>query len=342
MLRARLAHLLDDQLIKRLEDASDLEDALMILRGTPYGILETLYRQSGDLKTGEVELFAQEIRILGDLDRYVDLEVLEMVRALSLNYEIENLKNALRLFFDHVIRGRTIEHGLAYLYAGRIASEIDVRKVAQAGSFEEVIGLLKNSPYGHIVERCVDSIQDEQSLFTLEGSLDRYYYENLMDTAARLHKRDREVALRLIGIEIDLLNINWIIRLRYSFKQSLDKAMSNIIPHGFLVDYANLRDSGLDERMMDIIRGIIERRYPSLAALFSAQVPDRISRLLLIERILHQILMLEVRRILSGYPFTIGILLAYFIMKRQEIRRIRAVLNAKQYKLSKERMRETL
>jgi V/A-type H+-transporting ATPase subunit C len=47
---------------------------------------------------------------------------------------------------------------------------------------------------------------------------------------------------------------------------------------------------------------------------------------------------IEVRKILTGYPFTIGIILAYFILKSDEIRKIMTVLNAKFYEWPEERI----
>ena len=46
----------------------------------------------------------------------------------------------------------------------------------------------------------------------------------------------------------------------------------------------------------------------------------------------------EIQRILQGYPFTIGIILCYFLLKRDEIKRIKTVLNAKQYNIAEERI----
>jgi V/A-type H+-transporting ATPase subunit C len=62
------------------------------------------------------------------------------------------------------------------------------------------------------------------------------------------------------------------------------------------------------------------------------------ARLTMIERILEQVLALEVKKILTGYPFTIGIILAYFILKTNEIRKIMTVLNAKFYNWPEERI----
>jgi V/A-type H+-transporting ATPase subunit C len=58
--------------------------------------------------------------------------------------------------------------------------------------------------------------------------------------------------------------------------------------------------------------------------------------------LLQEILDREVRKILGGYPFTIGIILAYSLLERRETSRIVTILNAKLYELDPERVRTVL
>jgi len=52
--------------------------------------------------------------------------------------------------------------------------------------------------------------------------------------------------------------------------------------------------------------------------------------------------MAEADRSLAGYPFSIGIVLAYFTRQREELRTIMTILNAKNYSLPEERIRSAL
>ena len=86
----------------------------------------------------------------------------------------------------------------------------------------------------------------------------------------------------------------------------------------------------------------MSRRYPSLQVMLSGSAADEISRLVLIERILQQIMLHEVGRLLAGYPFTIGTVLAYVVLKRNETRTLMTILNAKLYGVSQDRIRGVL
>ena len=65
---------------------------------------------------------------------------------------------------------------------------------------------------------------------------------------------------------------------------------------------------------------------------------DSAARLRVLQQILEEIKRQEVQHILSGYPFTIGIVLAYFFLKGDEMARVRTLLNAKHYGLTPELM----
>jgi V/A-type H+-transporting ATPase subunit C len=336
MLRARLSKILSSDFLQQLAEAHSLADALVLLRGTPFAILEELYNKSGDLKLGELELFSKEVALYQNMEKYVTGGVLEVVRSLSAYYEIENLKNALRLFFDISIRGRTVDEGIRFLYLDKILHDMDVTKIVISQDFDGVIDELRDTPYRHIVDKHHGAVTEQKSLFPLEVALDHYYYQNLITKTQPLNRPDREVTLRLIGIEIDLQNINWIIRFKNFHKLPIEMVLQFVIPHGFSVGPEIIREAYASQNVVRILQDIVRKKYPGLTTLLSSQATDAYSRLLLIDRILEQILMHEVGRMLSGYPFTIGIVLSYFILKRNEMRRIAAILNAKQYKLPAE------
>ena len=51
----------------------------------------------------------------------------------------------------------------------------------------------------------------------------------------------------------------------------------------------------------------------------------------LIENFLHEVFMREVKRALSGYPFTIGVVLGYTVLKKNETKNIVSILYAKHF-----------
>jgi V/A-type H+-transporting ATPase subunit C len=50
----------------------------------------------------------------------------------------------------------------------------------------------------------------------------------------------------------------------------------------------------------------------------------------------------EVQKVLMGNPFTLGIIMAYFVLKKWEIKKVMTILNAKLYSIDAERIKNSL
>ena len=96
------------------------------------------------------------------------------------------------------------------------------------------------------------------------------------------------------------------------------------------------------QNVTSMLRGFVKSSYPGLSALLASETADTASRLLLIRKVMEEIMKHEVRRISTGYPFTIGIVLAYFLLKGRELKRLITILNAKQYGIERERIESML
>ena len=347
-LRARISKLLPESMLLQMTRVYSLQEALSLLRETPYYILDDIYRKTGDLKLGELELLRDEIGIYTEVQKYVQDDTRTVVQALLQQYEVDNLKNAIRIYFDRKIRKRDIGAAFLYLFRDKILHDIPIERIVNADNFSEVARALSATPYGSIVEKFGDTVVSEGSLFRLEIALDQYYYSSLVSAVESLESRDRKEAQRIIGVEIDLININWIMRFRRFYNLPLEEIMSLIIPGGFhlsgkrLKDAYTSSDASTSQDTTQLLQDIVKYDYPGLRTLLSSQATDSVSRLLLIERVFEQILQYETRRMLLGYPFTIGIVLSYFIFKKNEIKKVRAILNAKQYRIPEDHIKDIL
>jgi V/A-type H+-transporting ATPase subunit C len=330
-LRARISKILPDEKFNQLEQAQSLDEALALLRETPFAGLEEVYSATGDLKRAELELLRSEIELYRDIRQYLHQNSVELVDALLSRFEIDNLKNAIRVYFDRKIRNRSADTAAHYILYDRIIHDIPIDIITNANSFDEIAGVCTGTPYSQVIKKYHHTVESEESLFRMETAFDHLYYANLLASVEKLDRKDRAIAMRLIGVEIDLQNINWIIRLKNFYDLPLEAVMATLVPGGFNLDRSVIDELYGAQNVTSAIGGFVKSKYPGLSAMLSSQTPDSTSRLTLIRRILEEIMKHEVRRILAGYPFTIGIVLAYFILKRNELERIRTILNARQY-----------
>jgi V/A-type H+-transporting ATPase subunit C len=338
-LRARLSKILPEDLLLEMASSPTLMEAVQRLRGTGFAVVESVYNQTGDIKMAELELARKEARLYLELESLVKGEVQAMVVALADRFEIENLKNALRLWFDAHIRGRRIDSAVGYLNRDRIHRDLDLDAVVNAGSLEQVVAALAGTPYAELVAERAAEVVQQQSLFQIEIALDHLFYRQLLAAIEGLDKRDQGIARRMIGAEIDLQNINWLVRFKGLYKLSPEQALAFAIPSGVNLSPEQVAEAYASDHPSAVLAGLVRKKYSGLSAMLTTQeYAESYSRLVMIERILEQILLVEVRHLLAGYPFTIGIILAYFVLKSAEIRRIMTILNAKFYNWPDERI----
>jgi len=341
-LRARISKLLSDEFIDRLVKTHTLVEIMQLLRATYYSFLDSVYTRTGDIKMCEYEIQIRELELYSEIEGYVTGEVLHFVVALTTRFEINNLKNALRLWFERAIRGRNIEEGVGYLYREKIHYDLKLDRIISSDSLEEIAYVLNDTPYGRIIRDNAGLVQANKSIFPVEIKLDQYFYDQLTEAAEELKGRDRDIARRMIGIEIDIQNISWIIRLKELYGFSLKEAAKNMIPHGYMMTGEIAESVSDTENITERLTEILKKRHSALGALLGAEQGKGEQRLELLEHILDEITQYEVRHILSGYPFTIGIILAYFILKEKEMDKIITIINAKYYNIPPDKLKEAL
>ncbi|HCO94787.1 MAG TPA: hypothetical protein DIU00_12690 [Phycisphaerales bacterium] len=337
-LRARISKILPDEVFTQLAKAQALDEALAVLRETPFASLEVIYSETGDIKQAELEILKNEIDLYRNIRGHLHRDSVGLVDVLLHQFEIDNLKNAIRIFFAGKNRKQSIDTSLHYLLYDRIINDIPIDIIANADNFDEIAGVCEGTPYCQIIKKYSHTVESQGSLFRMEIAFDHFYYNNLISSINELARRDRIIAIRLVGVEIDLQNINWIIRLKNFYNLPLDAVLAIIVPGGFNLDRNIIDELYRTQNVTFILKGFVNSKYPELSALLSSQAPDSTSRLVLIRRMLQEIIKYEVQRILSGYPFTVGIILSYFILKKDELTKIRMILNAKQYGIQQERI----
>jgi V/A-type H+-transporting ATPase subunit C len=242
------------------------------------------------------------------------------------------------------VRGRRIEGSQGYLLRERIHHALDLDRIVGASSLLEAAAALDGTPYAAIVTAQAARVMELQTLFPVEIALDHHFYRQLIAAVSGLSKTDRAVAQRLVGVQIDMENISWLIRFKSFYHMSLQEVLEYSIPAGVNLNRELIASAYEAEHSSDVLSALVRRRYPELAAMVTAGQAgqpggrEQFTRLVMIERILQQIMLLEVRKVLGGYPFTVGIVLAYFILKAAEIRRLITVLNGKFYNWPEERI----
>ena len=317
-IRAMLSRLLDERLFESLLASNGIEEAIGLLKKTPYAPVFEQAEKDGfaihgieeGLTRFDEDIFRKVAGILLPAEK-------DLIFLLLEKYEIEAVKTCLRLWY----RKAKVDPA-EYLPAKPIVHPIDYRRLLAAKDIEEFIVLLSETPYFKPLARGREKFKEKSSLFYLEVSLDIDYYARIIQAVSRFSPSDKNVALKILGIEIDIENINWLIRLRTYYDIPLGDMLDWIIPGGAKIDKDSVRKAYNPDGIGTIIASVASGPYAAIKELIGQNTS-------LMENFLYQVLLREVRRALSGFPFSIGMVLGYLTLKRRETRNVISILNAK-------------
>lgn len=315
-LKARTSKFLAQGRIEDLVRAKSLSESFLLLRGTGYERLEAAFAETGDLRACEARLYAADSRVFLELTRWASGTVARFFAALSLRSEIDTLKGIMRLWFDAVLRGGGVTGTAAYADRGPLVHAFDVDALLYAEDAAAFLSLLAGTPYAAVLGEALAKAAAGGTLFDAELALDRFYFDEAYAAAARLPAKDRAIAERALNMDADAQNADRLSRFRafYGFEDA--DLTPFLIPHG---EAAKARG-----------------RAPNPSA------GDGKAKVELLRKAFQAMATAEARRLLGGFPFSVGIPLAYATLKRDETRAVLAILNGKNYGLDEERIRDAL
>ena len=326
--RAMLSYLMDPQTFANLLDSQNIHELIDGLKKTRYqNLFTSISSDSLDLMKIERSLLLNDISIYRKVrDSLSGKRESEFVSILMQRYEIEDLKVALRLW--HSKKPVRVED---YVLGQIIKFDIDYRKIVSAETIEEIIVMLDKTDYKEPLLTSRAKFKATKSLFYLEAPLDMDYYTRLTACIGRFSSTDKSVASRILGIEVDGENIQWLIKLRKYYGLGLGDMLEWFMPGGTVISKSALRNFYTSDGMAKVMESLSLGPYLPIKGLAEENMH-------LIENLLYEILLKEVRKALAGNPFTIGTIFGYLILKRKETRNIISLLYAKACGMKKEEL----
>ncbi|MDC7231757.1 MAG: V-type ATPase subunit [Spirochaetales bacterium] len=326
-LKTRMDFLLKENFYKKLEDRPNLNEAMLMLKPSSYGLMEKIYEQTGDLKMAEKELREKEIGFYKELKRHTDELLSGFLDVLLVKYDIEILKDWIRLWFDSRIRKRDISALTPYMIRMKVITPLDPDALMACGSEEELYAFISTYDlYRDVFEQYREQKKALNNLYDLERDLDRLRFQKIREAAANFPDKDKEIILKLTGMEIDFENMLHLLRMIPLMP--LEQILEDMIPGG-RSSAGELGRGKLSEK------SILEKSlspYGSMGTLLLRDEGNPRQKMEMIEAVFDEIKTRETAKILRRDPFTIGIMLIYFIRKSGECRRLVSILNKVQYK----------
>jgi V/A-type H+-transporting ATPase subunit C len=214
---------------------------------------------------------------------------------------------------------------------------LPAQEMAEANSVAAAVERLRGTPYYDTLAHAMERYTAEQSLFPLEVALDLNYWREMWRDINRLANPDQGQAKRLVGSLIDVSNLMWAIRYRVYHHLAEEEIINYTLPFGYRVQDRDIRAIAAGAE----IAPIVTRIYPELseAGLLLQEPRGGLPEL---EKRLQQDLAGECRAAFLGYPFHIGIPLAYLLLTELEIQDLTVLVEAKALRVPAERYRSHL
>jgi len=319
--RGMVSALLGSQEWSELIKASDFNSLIGLLRRTRYGpyLLRvedkdlTPRRAVYQIKSHMTDVFLILLRTAPKVTH-------PLLTLLYRNYEVENLKAVLR----GIVSRSPWERVRDVLFPLNSLSNLPAQAMVETGNVEEAVELLRGSPYYTTLSHALTRFTSEQSLFPLEVALDLSYWREVWASINQLPKLDREHALTIVGSLLDMNNLMWAIRYRVYYNLSEEELINYTLPFGYQLQDADVRAIAAGADIPQVALHV----YPRLVELDEyLRVPRE--GLPLLEIQLQRAVAEQCRKAFIGYPFHIGVPLAFLTLKRMEIQDLTVLIEVK-------------
>ena len=351
-LRARIGLMKYSSYVDEMIKAPSMVELLGVLRNTRHKGLADAYDMTGDMQMVELALLEEEIETHHEIAHYLKGRKGDFVDVVLEKVELDNLKNALRLWFSNVVREHQISYRSGYLYKERIVHDINYDRIINATDYKGVLDAVSNTPYIGVFRSFSFEDISQHGMFDLEIALDHEWFRRVFAAMSHLSSEDRMVAHRIYMVDCDLKNILLFIRYYYYYVNVSIAELSNVlIPFGYV--YSEMKEKRVLKLSdpLEAVRNIVKRKYPTLLESLAdvrknddelTSRDENARHIIQMEDYLNLTRRKEFSRILTGNPFTIGVVLAYLFIYKDENALIRAILSAKYYGWNEKRIREEL
>lgn len=165
-----------------------------------------------EVHRGSLEILIKQShkKSLEKLVHYLQDEYREFYRSLFVRYEIEDLKTVLR----GIKTGRNDISLMDSLTHIDLFSSLGTGSggfMQQPKSLRDFINIMKGSIYYDYLYPYIKN-EEEPTLFSIEMALDLMYFDIFYKSTKLLDSHDRKVVEDIQGINVDLMNLQWIYR----------------------------------------------------------------------------------------------------------------------------------
>ncbi len=243
-------------------------------------------------------------------------EARDLVLYWARKFELYNLKALIRGKLSGEDE-RSIEDNL---YDVPDALALPHTSLLRTESVLELLRQLEQSPYRVIAGQARQVFEERHEPFALEATIDQSYYAGLVKRARELQGVDSKEMQQVVGLQLDQLNLLWLLRYRFSYGLSATETYYQLVPsarklhRGALLSLVDLPEF---EKVIDSLPQPLDRVLEGADT--AVEVERRMER--------HSAALL--RHLLRHSPSAVARALAYLLLREMDLKRLFAAIQGR-------------
>jgi V/A-type H+-transporting ATPase subunit C len=321
----------EKQISELLKCRSYKEGLYYLADNTVYGQALKHYHIE-DIHRGQLEniLKKEYVKIFDKFTHYFTGDYKELIKIFFIRFEADDIKVIIRNKF--IKKFQTDIETLAVY--GSPLSTVDYDKLIKADSIEKVINELKDTVYFKYISNLSTEIYKE-GFFIMETALDSVFFLYLKKFINKLAIEDREILKRINGINIDLINLQWIFRAKKSYELTPEVILARCINEGHKLRKDKLKDLSY-AKSIDEFYTLVETTY------YKSIFLEAENKEYLLEREMLSYLKNLFLKYKREYKTNISVLVSYFELSYMEMRDIISIIENIRYNNESEEAKKYL
>lgn len=321
----------EKQISELLKCRSYKEGLYYLADNTVYGQALKHYHIE-DIHRGQLEhiLKKEYVKVFNKFIHYFTDDYKELIKIFFIRFEADDIKVIIRNKFIKKFQ-TDIETLAAY---GNPLSTVNYDKLIKADNIEKVIDELKDTVYFKYISNLSIEIHKD-GFFIMETALDSVFFLYLKKFINKLAIEDRDVLKKINGINIDLINLQWIFRAKKFYELTPEVILARCINEGHKLRKDKLKDLSYTKSIDEFYTLVETTCYKSIFL----EAENK-------EYLLEREILFYLKKIFLNYKreykTNISVLAAYFELSYMEMRDIISIIENIRYNNESEEAKKYL
>ncbi|MCT4585609.1 MAG: V-type ATPase subunit [Peptostreptococcaceae bacterium] len=256
--------------------------------------------------------------------KFMSYKEKKFYKALFLRYEVEDLKIILRAVAKSEELSLVEQNLLKISYYS-----LDYKDLLSSKSVQELVSKLKHKPYYPYL-RNLEGEDENRMEFHMEMNLETLYFRELVEKSKLLNTTDRYIILDMIGVNVDLINLQFIYRAIKYYNITPEEILNYTIPLGKYMRINKLKKLAYIKTVDEFFREIKSSKYNYIFK--DDDLKIEINQLSFFEMFL--------TKVSKKNPFTIAQIIEFIHLLEFEVRDIISIIEGVRYEIDKKELKK--